>query len=130
LTQPEFLEPDVVLFLHDRALREYGGIQGIKSEDLLHSAIARPVNKLLYADPGPPDLCDLAAAYAYGLAGNHPFNDGNKRAAWSSCVLFLRLNGTELTVSAAEVVEQVVRLAAGQLPETEFATWLRSCCVP
>ena len=61
-----------------------GGIQGVKSEDLLHSALARPVNKLAYADPGTLDLCHLAAAYAYGLASNHPFNDGNKRTAWSS----------------------------------------------
>ena len=131
MTRPEFLEPDVVLFLHDQALREYGGIQGIKSEDLLHSALGRPVNKRLYADPGtPPDLCHLAAAYAYGLASNHPFNDGNKRTAWSSCVLFLKLNGIELSAPAAAVIEQVVRLATGHLPEPEFAAWLRSCCVP
>ena len=129
MTEPEFLEPDVVLFLHDQALREYGGIQGVKNEDLLHSALGRPVNKLAYAEPGPVDLCQLAAAYAYGLASNHPFNDGNKRTAWSSCVLFLKLNGAELAVSAPEIIEQVVRLASGQLAEVAFATWLRSCCI-
>lgn len=129
MTQPEFLEPDVVLFLHDHALREYGGIQGIKSEDLLHSALARPVNKLAYADPGTLDLCHLAAAYAYGLASNHPFNDGNKRTAWSSCVLFLKLNGTDMTASVAEIIEQMVRLASGQLSETDYAAWLRSYSV-
>ena len=119
-----------MLFLHDQALREYGGIQGVKNEDLLHSALGRPVNKLAYADPGTTDLCQLAAAYAYGLANDHPFNDGNKRTAWSSCVLFLKVNGTELIVSAPEIIEQVVRLASGRLAEAEFATWLRSCCVP
>ena len=129
MTQPEFLEPDVVLFLHDQALREYGGIQGVKSEDLLHSALARPVNKLAYADPDTLDLCHLAAAYAYGLASNHPFNDGNKRTAWSSCVLFLKLNGKDTTASVAEVIEQMVGLASGQLSETDFAAWLRSYSV-
>ena len=86
MTEPEFLEPDVVLFVHDQALREYGGVQGLKDEGLLHSALGRPVNKLAYAEPG---LFDLAAAYAYGLASNHAFNDANKRTAWACCVLFL-----------------------------------------
>ena len=122
---PEFLEPDVVLFLHDQALREYGGIQGVKSEDLLHSALGRPFNKLAYADPDDLDLFDLAAAYAYGLAGNHSFNDGNKRTAWSSCVLFLKVNGRELNVVARDAVEQMVRLASGNVDEPPFALWLR-----
>ncbi len=128
MTEPEFLEVDVVLFLHDQALQEYGGVPGVRSEDLLHSALARPVHQLAYADAGTVDLCKLAAAYAFGLAGNHPFNDGNKRTAWSSCVLFLRMNGMNLAGSAPEIVEQVVRLASGQLDEAGFASWLRSCC--
>ena len=90
MSGPEFLEADVVLFLHDQALREYGGVQGVKDEGMLHSALGRPGNKLAYADAGVPDLFDLAAAYAYGLAANHPFNDGNKRTAWGCCVLFLK----------------------------------------
>ena len=81
MIDPEFLEPDVVLFLHDQALREYGGIQAVKSEDLLHSARGRPLNKLAHADPDDLDLFDLSAVYAYGLASNYPFNDGNKRTA-------------------------------------------------
>ncbi|WP_428394995.1 type II toxin-antitoxin system death-on-curing family toxin [Lichenicoccus sp.] len=125
MIEPEFLEPDVVLFLHDQALREYGGIQGIKSEDLLHSALGRPLNKLAYAAPDDLDLFDLAAAYAYGLASNHPFNDGNKRTAWSSCVLFLKVNGLEINVMARDAVEQMVRLANGNIDETGFALWLR-----
>ncbi len=126
MTEPEFLEPDVVLFLHDQALREYGGAQGLKSESLLGSALARPVNRLAYADPDVIDLFDLAAAYAFGIASNHAFNDGNKRTAWSSCVLFLKVNGIGLVIPAAEVVEQVVLLASCELDEAGFAVWLRA----
>ena len=126
MREPEFLAPDVVLFLHGQALREYGGVQGVKSEDLLHSALARPLNKLAYADPEITDLFSLATAYAYGIASNHPFNDGNKRTAWSSCVLFLKVNGIGLEMAAADAVEQMVRLATKQLDETAFAAWLRA----
>ncbi len=126
MTEPEFLEANVVLFLHDQALREYGGIQGVKDEGMLHSALGRPRNKLAGAEPGTLDLLDLASAYAYGLAANHPFNDGNKRTAWGCCVLFLKANGIELDVAAPEVVEQVLRLVQGGLDEAGFAAWLRA----
>lgn len=127
MTEPEFLEPDVVLFVHDQALREYGGVQGLKDEGLLHSALGRPINKLAYAEPGSLDLFDLAAAYAYGLASNHAFNDANKRTAWACCVLFLKVNGVELDAPAAIVVDRMPLLAAGQLGEAGFAAWLRDC---
>ncbi|MGI4953766.1 MAG: type II toxin-antitoxin system death-on-curing family toxin [Janthinobacterium lividum] len=68
----------------------------------------------------------MAAAYAFGLASNHPFNDGNKRTAWASCVLFLKVNGEELAVSAPEIVEAMVSLASGQRTEAQFAQWLRA----
>lgn len=129
MTEPEFLGPDVVLFLHDQAVHAYGGMPGVKSEALLGSALARPVNRLAYAEPGSVDLFDLAAAYAFGIASNHAFNDGNKRTAWSSCVLFLRVNGIGLGVEAPKAVEQVVRLAAGQVDEAGFAAWLRARAV-
>jgi len=127
VTEPEFLEPDVVLFVHDQALREYGGVHGLKDEGLLHSALGRPINKLAYAEPGSLDLFDLAAAYAYGLASNHAFNDANKRTAWACCVLFLKVNAVELDVPAAVVVERMPLLTAGQLGEAGFAAWLRGC---
>ena len=127
MTKPEFLEPDVVLFVHDQALREYGGVQGLKNEGLLHSALGRPVNKLAYAEPGSLDLFDLAAAYAFGLASNHAFNDANKRTAWACCVLFLKVNGVELDAPATVVVERMPLLAAGRLDEAGFAAWLRDC---
>ena len=127
MTEPEFLEPDAVLFVHDQALREYGGVQGLKDEGLLHSALGRPVNKLAYAEPGSLDLFDLAAAYAFSLASNHAFNDANKRTAWACCVLFLKVNGVELDAPATIVVERMPLLAAGRLDEAGFAAWLRDC---
>ena len=127
MTEPEFLEPDVVLFVHDQALREYGGVQGLKDEGLLHSALGRAVNKLAYAEPGSLDLFDLAAAYAFSLASNHAFNDANKRTAWACCVLFLKVNGVELDAPATIVVERMPLLAAGRLDEAGFAAWLRDC---
>lgn len=125
MTEPEFLEPDAVLFLHDQALREYGGIHGVKDEGLLHSALGRPLNKFAYTEDGSLDLFDIAAAYAFGVAANHPFNDANKRTAWGSCVLFLKVNGVELRVPAQEVVTQMVALVEGRLNESTFGTWLR-----
>ena len=130
MTEPEFLRAEIVIRLHDRALQAYGGIAGVRDENLLHSALARPQNRYAYADPDTLDQSDLAAAYAFGLASNHPFNDGNKRTAWSSCVLFLKLNGVELQVLEDETVEQVIRLASRQLDETDFAAWLRTCRRP
>ena len=126
MTEPEFLEPDVVLFLHDQAIREYGGVQGLKDEGLLQSALGRPPNKLAHAEPGTLDLFDLAASYAYGVASNNAFNDANKRTAWSCCVLFLKDNGVELTVDPADVVDRMLRLVQGQLDETGFGAWLRA----
>lgn len=125
MKKPEFLEPDAVLFLHDQALREYGGAQGLKSEGLLQSALGRPLNKLGYAEPGALDLFDLAAAYAYGIASNYAFNDANKRTAWSCCILFLKVNGVQLAVEATDVVERMLQLVEGQLDEAGFAAWLR-----
>lgn len=122
---PEFLEPDVVLFMHDQTLKEYGGTHGLKSEDLLHSALARAENRWHYAEGDRPDCAALAAAYAYGIARNHPFNDANKRTAWSCCVLFLRLNGFRVQASAPDAVETMVALASGALEECAFALWLR-----
>lgn len=122
---PEFLEPDAVLFMHDQALKEYGGTHGLKSENLLHSALARAENRWHYAEAPRPDTATLAAAYAYGIARNHPFNDANKRTAWSCCVLFLRLNGTRVQVSAPDAVEAMVALAAGAIDEDAFVAWLR-----
>ena len=128
MTEPAFLESDAVLFLHDQSVREYGGLHGVRDEGLLQSALARAANKLDYGEPGSVDLFALAAAYAFGIARNHPFNDGNKRTAWASCTLFLKLNGAVLVAPAPEIIERVVGLAAGQIDEAAFAAWLRDRC--
>ncbi len=113
-----------MLFLHDEALRENGGVSGLRDEGLLFSALGRPVNKLGYSGAG-LDLFDLAAAYAFGVAANHPFNDGNKRAAWACCVLFLEVNDVRLAVPLEHVVRQMILLASHGLDEADFAVWLR-----
>ena len=125
MNPPEFLEPDVVLFLHDQALREYGGLQGVRDEGLLQSALGRPVNRHAYGDTATLDGFDLAASYAFGLASNHPFNDANKRTAWGCCVLFPKANGVGLSVAAPDVVGTMVDLVQGRIDEAGFAAWLR-----
>ena len=129
MTEPELLERDVVLFLHDQALREYGGIYGVKDEGLLDSALGRPLNKLAHADPPGPDLFDLAAAYAFGIASNHAFNDGNKRTAWGCCVLFLKANGCSLRAATPDVVEQIIAVVERRVDEVTFAAWLRAAAL-
>lgn len=114
-----------MLFLHDQALQDYGGVPGLRDEGLLFSALARPVNKLAYAEPGSLDLFDLAAAYAFGVAANHAFNDANKRTAWACCVLFLKANGVGLAVAVSDAADQMALLASGGVDEAGFASWLR-----
>ena len=92
MTDPTFLLIEAVLLLHDQALQAYGGIPGLKDANALESALARPLNRLADADPTILDLFDLAATYAAAIAANHAFNDGNKRTAWSSRVLSLKLH--------------------------------------
>lgn len=116
-----FLDRDVVLAIHDRQLAEHGGLAGVRDSGLLDSALARPRNREAY---GIDDLCELAAAYAYGIARNHPFIDGNKRTAWTVARTFLALNGRRLNPDRAEAIEQMVQLAEGLLDEAGFATWL------
>lgn len=130
MNEPEFLELDAVLFLHDSALREYGGAQGVKSTDLLHSALDRPLNRYHYSDLAYVDLFDIAAAYAFGIASNHPFNDANKRTGWACCVLFLKANGQNVAVTAPDVVKCMVALVEGKIDETGFANWLREHQLP
>lgn len=117
----KFLEKGVVLAAHDRQIAEYGGASGMRDEGLLDSALSRPQNKHAY---GENDVCTLAAAYAFGIARNHPFMDGNKRTAWVSARTFLALNGRRLVPDRREAVERMVELAEGRLDEAGFAHWL------
>lgn len=117
-----WIEKRLLLLLHDESLAEHGGASGLRDEGLLDSALARPLNLVAY---GEPDFADLAATYAHGLAKNHPFVDGNKRAAFLAAGLFLALNGKRLTASQADATLAVFGLAAGDIDEAGFADWIR-----
>lgn len=119
-----WLEKALVLAIHDRQLAEHGGSAGVRDEGLLESALARPQQSHAYGDPA-PDLADLAAALAYGLARNHPFVDGNKRTAHVAYRTFLALNGAELVATDEEKYVTMLALAEGKLAERGFAAWLR-----
>lgn len=119
----------VALAAHAEQLAEHGGADGVRDEGGLASAMARPRNLAGYADPNfddGPDAAALAAAYAFGIARNHPFVDGNKRTAAVVAETFLALNGHRLKASDAELVVTFVALAAGELTEDELAHWLRT----
>lgn len=121
-TEPEWLSLDIALAVHDRQLAEHGGPTGVRDQGMLESALARPLNQWTY---GEDDLCALAAAYAYGIARNHPFTDGNKRTAWVFARLFLMLNGQALSFTPRMAIDVVLALAAGELGEDELADWFR-----
>ncbi len=122
-----WISKQALLLLHAESLAEHGGGEGVRDEGLLDSALARPLNVVAYADPAaPPDIATLAASYGVGLAKNHPFVDGNKRAAFLAVGLFLHLNGYRLKVSQAEATLTMLAVAAGDLSEEAFAAWLRA----
>ncbi len=118
-----WIDPAVILAVHDEQLAEHGGAAGVRDAGLLESALARPRNLALY---GHPDACELAASYSFGLARNHPCIDGNKRSAFVACELFLALNGLRLTAPDADCVMVMLGLAAGESGERDFAEWLRA----
>ncbi len=120
--EPRFLNAAIAMAVHDRQLAEHGGLAGVKDRGLLESALARPVNKHAY---GETDRCALAAAYAYGIARNHPFADGNKRTAWVMARLFLRLNEVTIAFGTEEAIATMLALASGQMEEAELADWFR-----
>ena len=117
-----WIATEVALAAHAEQLTEHGGGDGIRDAGMLDSAMARPRN---LADYSEPDVADLAAAYAYGIARNHPFVDGNKRTAAVISETFLMLNGQVLQATDAELVVAFVALAAGELSEVELADWFR-----
>ncbi|MCP3964716.1 MAG: type II toxin-antitoxin system death-on-curing family toxin [bacterium] len=122
--EPVWIEDPVVLAIHWRQLSEHGGGEGIRDQGLLDSALARPKNLLAYSE-SEPDLAALAASYAFGIARNHPFVDGNKRTAYVVCRTFLRLNGSDFVASQEEKYSTFLRLAEGRLSEEELGAWIR-----
>ena len=118
-----WIAESVVLAIHEAQLAEHGGMAGIRDENLLASALGRPRNLDAYGDK--PDVAAIAAAYAFGIARNHPFFDGNKRTGFVLLELFLNLNGRILEASDAECITTMLALAAGDLSEENLAAWLR-----
>jgi death-on-curing protein len=118
-----WLSRQIVLAIHDEQLAEHGGAIGVRDEGLLDSAASRPLNRAGYADP---DVAELAALYAIGIARNHPFLDGNKRTAYVALETFLALNGCEFPVSDRAAVIATLALASGRMSDEEFAAWVRS----
>ncbi|MGK7860905.1 type II toxin-antitoxin system death-on-curing family toxin [Falsiroseomonas sp. E2-1-a4] len=124
MTEPRWLDKPALLYLHREGLRQFGGAEGLRDEGLLDSALARPVNRFAY--DGEYDLCVLAAAYAHGIVRNHPFMDGNKRAALAAAGVFLMANGLDLVAPPPMVTVAVLDLAADDMSEGDFAIWLRA----
>ena len=123
MSEPIWIEHELVFAIHGRQLAEHGGAEGLRDETLLESALARPLNHLLYTRA---DIIDLAAKDTVGIVQNHPFVDGNKRTGFVVGVLFLELNGYRFTASEANAAQAVLGLAAGTIDEDSFRAFLRA----
>lgn len=121
MSEPDWLELNIVLDVHAEQLALFGGGDGVRDMGLLESALARPQNKHAY---GETDLHILAAAYAFGIARNHPFIDGNKRTAFASMIVFLGLNGIDLDVPSEQATAVMLSVAAGEVGEEGLARWI------
>jgi len=121
--EPKWLTRIVIDAIHNDQLREHGGLPGIRDENVLESALARPRQKWHYSETS--DLATLAAAYGFGLVRNHPYRDGNKRIGFLAVVTFLGINGEDLRATDAEVVTEIVALADGSVSEEDLAEWVR-----
>jgi death-on-curing protein len=117
-----WIDPAVVLAIHDQQIAEHGGINGVRDMGLLKSALARPAQREAYGDP---DVFDPAATYAHGIARSHPFLDGNKRTAYVVCMLFLKLHGFQVKAPGPERVIVFERLGKGEIQQDDLAEWLR-----
>lgn len=125
MDDPTWISSELALAIHARQVAEHGGLDGVRDPGLLDSALARPRQKFAYVDPT-PDLPALAASYAYGIARNHPFLDGNKRTAFVVCRTFLLLNGMDFEATREEKYRTFLGLAEGRVSEEELAEFLRS----
>jgi death on curing protein len=113
----------VVDAIHNDQLREHGGLHGVRDENVLEAALARPRQKWHYADRA--DVPMLAAAYAFGLIKNHPYRDGNKRVGFLAMITFLEMNGLDFSATDAEVVAEIMAVADGSVSEDALADWIR-----
>jgi death-on-curing protein len=122
VNEPVWLDAEIMIDVHAEQLALFGGPEGIRDLGMLESALGRPVNKFSY---GEEDLAALAAAYAFGIARNHPFVDGNKRAAFAAIIVFLGLNDIAFAPPPAEATAIILALAAGEVGEDGLARWIR-----
>jgi death-on-curing protein len=121
-SEPKWIGKKALLLLHEESLSEFGGARGLRDEGLLESALARPQN--IHAYNPAATLPELAASYGYGIAKNHAFVDGNKRAAFLSIGLFLAINGQRLIASQVDAIETMLAVAAGRMTEEELSLWI------
>ncbi len=126
MSEPTWVARDVIVSVQEELLARFGGLAGIRDEGLLESALSRPRHLYAYENAS---LFALGAAYAHGLAKNHPFVDGNKRIAFMAAYMFLRANGHKLDASEEEAVVQTIGLAAGDIDASAYAAWLEQSCV-
>jgi death-on-curing protein len=122
MNEPVWLDVEILIDLHAEQLALFGGPDGIRDQGMLESALGRPINKFTY---GETDLAPLAAAYAFGIARNHPFVDGNKRAAFGALIVFLGLNGVDFMVPPESATAMILSLAAGEVNEEGLTRWIR-----
>lgn len=127
LVEPHWIEEDVIIAIHERLLAEFGGLDGIRDRSLLQSALTRPRNRFSIERPY-PSVPQLASSYAAAIIQNHPFNDGNKRVAWTVCRMFLALNGFEFSSPKEESYLSVLRLVEKKWSEVQFEEWLDQAC--
>jgi len=127
-TEPQWISKKALLWLHEESLAAFGGARGLRDEGLLDSALARPRNTHAYNTES--TLADLAASYGYGIAKNHAFVDGNKRAAFLSIGLFLAINGYRLTTAPLDAVQTMLALASGELDQEGLAVWIHANMAP
>lgn len=125
MTEPVWITVEDCLSFHDKLLARFGGAGGVRDTDVLDSALARP--RHLFAN-GSPTLFDIAAAYAHGIVGNHPFIDGNKRSGLLAAALFLEANGVRFSAAEEDAVVQMLGFATDAVTSEAFAAWLRHCC--
>jgi death-on-curing protein len=122
VNEPIWLDVEIMIDLHAEQLALFGGPDGIRDQGMLESALGRPINKFTY---GETDLAALAAAYGYGIARNHPFVDGNKRAAFGAIIVFLGLNDIDFLVPPESATAMILALAAGEVNEEGLTRWIR-----
>lgn len=122
----QWVEAADCLGFHDMLIARFGGLEGLRDEGLLESALARSLHLVNYGDPS---IFDLAAAYAHGIVKNHPFLDGNQRSSLMAAAMFLEVNGWTFQAPEEQAVLQTLALAAGEIDADEFAAWLKATCV-